>query len=175
MLEHSMRQKDGWKVKFCLNCLLGYTLALFEQHCFQLLLLASSISFSQDIEATIHCAEWLSIVGGSSTGEQRIRYFFFHVPLHLFFFFFTFLNDLFFLSHLWRSHLFKPFALSSILVFWTMSFLVTFSSWWYCTLVSLPICFEKYERSLSKFSYLLLFEGVRSHYQFLKDDFLVDC
>ncbi|KAB2002810.1 hypothetical protein ES319_D11G090400v1 [Gossypium barbadense] len=39
MLEHSMRQKDGWK----------------------------------DIEATIHCAEWLSIVGGSSTGDQRIR------------------------------------------------------------------------------------------------------
>lgn len=39
MLEHSMRQKDGWK----------------------------------DIEATIHCAEWLSIVGGSSTGEQRVR------------------------------------------------------------------------------------------------------
>ncbi|CAN8284494.1 unnamed protein product [Cochlearia groenlandica] len=39
MLEHSMRQKDGWK----------------------------------DIEATIHCAEWLSIVGGSSTGEQRMR------------------------------------------------------------------------------------------------------
>uniref|UniRef100_A0A2P2M572 Uncharacterized protein LOC105643091 isoform X1 n=1 Tax=Rhizophora mucronata TaxID=61149 RepID=A0A2P2M572_RHIMU len=39
MLEHSMRQKDGWK----------------------------------DIETTIHCAEWLSIVGGSSTGEQRIR------------------------------------------------------------------------------------------------------
>ncbi|XP_010523698.1 PREDICTED: BEACH domain-containing protein C2 isoform X2 [Tarenaya hassleriana] len=27
----------------------------------------------KDIEATIHCAEWLSIVGGSSTGEQRIR------------------------------------------------------------------------------------------------------
>lgn len=39
MLEHSMRQKDGWK----------------------------------DIEATIHCAEWLSMVGGSSTGEQRKR------------------------------------------------------------------------------------------------------
>ncbi|KAF9687750.1 hypothetical protein SADUNF_Sadunf02G0125400 [Salix dunnii] len=39
MLEHSMRQKDGWK----------------------------------DIEATIHCAEWLSIVGGSSTGDQRFR------------------------------------------------------------------------------------------------------
>ncbi|KAJ8748905.1 hypothetical protein K2173_013339 [Erythroxylum novogranatense] len=39
MLEHSMRQKDGWK----------------------------------DIEATIHCAEWLSIVGGSSTGDQRHR------------------------------------------------------------------------------------------------------
>ncbi|GMJ01400.1 Beach-Domain Homolog C2 [Hibiscus trionum] len=38
-LEHSMRQKDGWK----------------------------------DIEATIHCAEWLSIVGGSNTGDQRIR------------------------------------------------------------------------------------------------------
>ncbi|PIA49816.1 hypothetical protein AQUCO_01300510v1 [Aquilegia coerulea] len=39
MLEHSMRQKDGWK----------------------------------DIEATIHCAEWLSMVGGSSTGDQRMR------------------------------------------------------------------------------------------------------
>ncbi|CAL1370261.1 unnamed protein product [Linum trigynum] len=39
MLEHSMRQKDGWK----------------------------------DIEATIHCAEWLCIVGGSSTGDQRAR------------------------------------------------------------------------------------------------------
>ncbi|GMI75865.1 Beach-Domain Homolog C2 [Hibiscus trionum] len=39
MLEHSMRQKDGWK----------------------------------DIEATIHCAEWLSIVGGSSTRDKRIR------------------------------------------------------------------------------------------------------
>ncbi|KAF8091664.1 hypothetical protein N665_0439s0028 [Sinapis alba] len=39
LLEHSMRQKDGWK----------------------------------DIEATTHCAEWLSIVGGSSTGEKRIR------------------------------------------------------------------------------------------------------
>ncbi|KAL5215610.1 hypothetical protein ABZP36_007011 [Zizania latifolia] len=39
MLEHSMRQKDGWK----------------------------------DVEATIHCAEWLSMVGGSSTGGQRIR------------------------------------------------------------------------------------------------------
>ncbi|KAI5428885.1 BEACH domain-containing protein C2 [Lathyrus oleraceus] len=39
MLEHSMRQKDGWK----------------------------------DIESTIHCGEWLSIVGGSSTGEQRVR------------------------------------------------------------------------------------------------------
>ncbi|KAB2070178.1 hypothetical protein ES319_A08G139300v1 [Gossypium barbadense] len=39
MLEHSMRQKDGWK----------------------------------DIEATVHCAEWLSIVGGSSTRDKRIR------------------------------------------------------------------------------------------------------
>ncbi|CAA6655614.1 unnamed protein product [Spirodela intermedia] len=39
MLEHSMRQKDGWK----------------------------------DVEATIHCAEWLSMVGGSSTGDLRIR------------------------------------------------------------------------------------------------------
>ncbi|KAM7260927.1 hypothetical protein ACFE04_026402 [Oxalis oulophora] len=27
----------------------------------------------KDIEATIHCAEWLCIVGGSSTGEQRVR------------------------------------------------------------------------------------------------------
>ncbi|RLM73593.1 BEACH domain-containing protein C2 [Panicum miliaceum] len=26
-----------------------------------------------DVEATIHCAEWLSMVGGSSTGDQRIR------------------------------------------------------------------------------------------------------
>ncbi|OUZ99482.1 BEACH domain [Macleaya cordata] len=39
ILEHSMRQKDGWK----------------------------------DVEATIHCAEWLSMVGGSSTGDQRTR------------------------------------------------------------------------------------------------------
>ncbi|KAK1289926.1 hypothetical protein QJS10_CPB18g01551 [Acorus calamus] len=39
ILEHSMRQKDGWK----------------------------------DVEATIHCAEWLSMVGGSSVGDQRIR------------------------------------------------------------------------------------------------------
>ncbi|KAH6830812.1 WD-40 repeat family protein / beige-like protein [Perilla frutescens var. hirtella] len=39
ILEHSMRQKDGWK----------------------------------DIEATIHCAEWLCMVGGSSTGDLRIR------------------------------------------------------------------------------------------------------
>ncbi|XP_038973687.1 BEACH domain-containing protein C2-like isoform X2 [Phoenix dactylifera] len=39
ILEHSMRQKDGWK----------------------------------DVEATIHCSEWLSMVGGSSTGDQRIR------------------------------------------------------------------------------------------------------
>ncbi|KAG4132604.1 hypothetical protein ERO13_D08G042866v2 [Gossypium hirsutum] len=38
ILEHSMRQKDGW----------------------------------QDIEATIHCAEWLSIVGGSSTGIREL-------------------------------------------------------------------------------------------------------
>ncbi|KAG4927236.1 hypothetical protein JHK85_053722 [Glycine max] len=27
----------------------------------------------QDTEAKIHCAEWLSIIGGSSTGEQQIR------------------------------------------------------------------------------------------------------
>jgi len=39
MLEHSMKEKDGWK----------------------------------DVEATIHCAKWLSMVGGSSTGDQRIR------------------------------------------------------------------------------------------------------
>ncbi|XP_073101635.1 BEACH domain-containing protein C2 [Elaeis guineensis] len=39
VLEHSMRQKDGWK----------------------------------DVEAAIHCAEWLSMVGGSSTGDQRVR------------------------------------------------------------------------------------------------------
>ncbi|XP_060218692.1 BEACH domain-containing protein C2 [Lycium barbarum] len=39
VLEHSMREKDGW----------------------------------QDIEATIHCAEWLSMVGGSSTGDLRVR------------------------------------------------------------------------------------------------------
>ncbi|KAH6559664.1 hypothetical protein KP509_1Z002100 [Ceratopteris richardii] len=39
MLEHSLRQKDGWK----------------------------------DVEATIHCAEWLAMIGGSSTGEQRQR------------------------------------------------------------------------------------------------------
>ncbi|AQK73327.1 BEACH domain-containing protein C2 [Zea mays] len=27
----------------------------------------------KDVEATIHCAEWLSMVGGTSTGDQRIR------------------------------------------------------------------------------------------------------
>ncbi|EPS70914.1 hypothetical protein M569_03844 [Genlisea aurea] len=27
----------------------------------------------KDIEATIHCAEWLSMVGGSSTGDMRVR------------------------------------------------------------------------------------------------------
>ncbi|KQK00661.1 BEACH domain-containing protein C2 isoform X2 [Brachypodium distachyon] len=27
----------------------------------------------KDVEATIHCAEWLSMVGGSSMGDQRIR------------------------------------------------------------------------------------------------------
>ncbi|CAL9068126.1 unnamed protein product [Musa banksii] len=27
----------------------------------------------KDIESTIHCAEWLSMVGGSSTGDQRVR------------------------------------------------------------------------------------------------------
>ncbi|KAI4313047.1 hypothetical protein MLD38_037824 [Melastoma candidum] len=27
----------------------------------------------KDIEATLHCAEWLSIIGGSSTGDQRTR------------------------------------------------------------------------------------------------------
>ncbi|OAY75714.1 BEACH domain-containing protein C2 [Ananas comosus] len=47
MLEHSMRQKDGWK--------------------------ADSMVVMKDVEATIHCAEWLSMVGGSSTGDQRIR------------------------------------------------------------------------------------------------------
>ncbi|GER41457.1 WD-40 repeat family protein / beige-related [Striga asiatica] len=31
------------------------------------------ISNHEDIEATIHCAEWLSMVGGSSTGDTRIR------------------------------------------------------------------------------------------------------
>ncbi|KAK6138324.1 hypothetical protein DH2020_027908 [Rehmannia glutinosa] len=31
------------------------------------------ISNHEDIEATIHCAEWLSMVGGSSTGDLRIR------------------------------------------------------------------------------------------------------
>lgn len=29
----------------------------------------------QDIEATIHCAEWLSMIGGTTTGDQRVRYF----------------------------------------------------------------------------------------------------
>lgn len=39
ILEHSLRQKDGWK----------------------------------DVESAIHCAEWLVMIGGSSTGEQRQR------------------------------------------------------------------------------------------------------
>ncbi|KAH7276959.1 hypothetical protein KP509_39G028100 [Ceratopteris richardii] len=39
MLEHSLRQRNGWK----------------------------------DVEAIIHCAEWLAMIGGSSAGEQRQR------------------------------------------------------------------------------------------------------
>ncbi|XP_058104707.1 BEACH domain-containing protein C2 [Magnolia sinica] len=27
----------------------------------------------KDVEAIIHCAEWLSVIGGSSTGDQRVR------------------------------------------------------------------------------------------------------
>lgn len=83
MLEHSMRQKDGWKVNFCFFSVELLLCSLLKLHCFKLTLLGASISFLQDIESTIHCAEWLSIVGGSSTGEQRIRYF--HVPIHHFF------------------------------------------------------------------------------------------
>ncbi|KAJ0819058.1 putative transcription factor WD40-like family [Helianthus annuus] len=40
MLEHSMREKDGWK----------------------------------DIEATIHCAEWLTMARGSTTRDKRARH-----------------------------------------------------------------------------------------------------
>ncbi|CAJ1815232.1 unnamed protein product [Sphenostylis stenocarpa] len=62
MLEHSMRQKDGWKA-YC-----GFLIYK------RLLTVLSVAHCVQDIEATIHCAEWLSIVGGSSTGEQRLRF-----------------------------------------------------------------------------------------------------
>ncbi|KAL8114272.1 hypothetical protein AgCh_021212 [Apium graveolens] len=55
MLEHSMRQKDGWMV------------ALDDVPHLR------SDFLEKDIEATIHCAEWLCMVGGSSTGEQRVR------------------------------------------------------------------------------------------------------
>jgi hypothetical protein len=68
ILEHSMRQKDGWKVSFSSFC---YVFA-FVLH--NLILCGKIFLWSQDVEATIHCAEWLSMVGGSSTGDHRIRY-----------------------------------------------------------------------------------------------------
>nr|XP_048321218.1 BEACH domain-containing protein C2 [Ziziphus jujuba var. spinosa] len=45
-------------------------------HNFLIIMLEHSMRLKdgwKDIEATIHCAEWLSIVGGSSTGDQRVR------------------------------------------------------------------------------------------------------
>ncbi|KAK1618689.1 hypothetical protein QYE76_024206 [Lolium multiflorum] len=45
-------------------------------HKFLIIMLEHSVQQKdgwKDVEATIHCAEWLSMVGGSSTGEQRIR------------------------------------------------------------------------------------------------------
>ncbi|KAK2407273.1 WD-40 repeat family protein / beige protein [Trifolium repens] len=66
MLEDSMRQKDGWKnmEDECRECLERN----HEERWKKL-----KVPDFEDIEATIHCAEWLSIIGGSSTGEQRIR------------------------------------------------------------------------------------------------------
>lgn len=45
-------------------------------HNFLIIMLEHSMRLKdgwKDIEATLHCAEWLSMVGGSSTGDQRIR------------------------------------------------------------------------------------------------------
>ncbi|RDX89246.1 BEACH domain-containing protein C2, partial [Mucuna pruriens] len=45
-------------------------------HKFLVIMLENSMRHKdgwKDVEATIHCAEWLSVIGGSSTGEQRIR------------------------------------------------------------------------------------------------------
>ncbi|XP_020531372.1 BEACH domain-containing protein C2 isoform X2 [Amborella trichopoda] len=45
-------------------------------HNFLIIMLEHSMRLKdgwKDIEATLHCAEWLSMVGGSSAGEQRIR------------------------------------------------------------------------------------------------------
>jgi len=29
---------------------------------------------NQDVEAAIHCAEWLTLIGGSSNAERRVQY-----------------------------------------------------------------------------------------------------
>lgn len=45
-------------------------------HNFLIIMLEHSMRLKdgwKDVEATIHCAEWLSMVGGSSTGDQRVR------------------------------------------------------------------------------------------------------
>uniref|UniRef100_A0A3Q7EKN2 BEACH domain-containing protein C2 n=1 Tax=Solanum lycopersicum TaxID=4081 RepID=A0A3Q7EKN2_SOLLC len=78
VLEHSMRQKDGWQSWH------DYVSPGFFTHRYmakEKLLVSSrpdiggshSSGDLGDIEATIHCAEWLSMVGGSSTGDLRIR------------------------------------------------------------------------------------------------------
>jgi hypothetical protein len=90
MLEHSMRQKDGWKVRYfdplfpfrkwhITRLPLSVFLPSPSSYCFfdmetwlQLYNYCKVVIF-QDVEAAIHCAEWLSMVGGSSTGDQRIR------------------------------------------------------------------------------------------------------
>ncbi|KAK4379324.1 hypothetical protein RND71_001186 [Anisodus tanguticus] len=61
VLEHSMRQKDGWQLENVSTLQIARSPQLEQLKIFT------------DIEATIHCAEWLSMVGGSSTGDLRIR------------------------------------------------------------------------------------------------------
>lgn len=63
-------------IYFCWKSLYWSWLDFLTLQSYQLYLYFLVItSFFQDIEATIHCAEWLSIVGGSSTGDQRVRYY----------------------------------------------------------------------------------------------------
>lgn len=64
---------EGLSISITLLYLFIHICSPFQACQFHLFFLVIA-SILQDIEATIHCAEWLSIVGGSSTGDQRVRY-----------------------------------------------------------------------------------------------------